>query len=432
MAQDASPSRSAPPFRLARYFVTASLVGILAVTASLISLYRELTVRQLVEHESRANADLTYAFANVVWGKYRSLVLGSSGRTREALLADPAIAELRREVLATMKGLKVAKIKIYNLDGLTVFSTDERQIGEDKSTNHGFREARAGRVVGDITYRDRFDAFDGVISDRNLIFTYIPVHGHGRNGGAGAVEGVFEVYSDVTQLIARMQRAQWQVAPLVLGTLAALYLFLYFVVRKADRIIARQERERAEKEAQIQHQAYHDALTGLPNRAYFAERLAEALAAARRHRSGGAVMFIDLDRFKSVNDSLGHQAGDQMLKLASARIRDCLRSSDLLFRMGGDEFMVLMPEIAVPENAGQVAQRIIAAVSAPASAQKQDLVVGATIGIALFPEHGDSADALVRNADAAMYRAKQAGGGTHAFYGAAPVAAGEDKSRIAA
>lgn len=101
------------------------------------------------------------------------------------------------------------------------------------------------------------------------------------------------------------------------------------------------------------------------------------------------------------------------------RIRDCLRKSDLLFRMDGDEFMVVMPEIAAPENAAHVAQRIIAAVSAPATIYEHELTVGATAGIAVFPEDGETPDALVKNADAAMYSAKQAGRGTHAFYRAA-------------
>ena len=411
--------RRSPRFRLTRYFVTTSLVGILVVTVSLLSVYRELTVRQLIEHESRANADLSQVFANAVWEKHRPFLVGSRGRTREALLADPMLAALRTEVLASMQGLKVAKVKIYNLDGLTVFSTDKSQIGEDKSANQGFRDARDGRIVGDITYRDRFDAFDGVIADRNLIFTYIPVHTHDAAGRDGATQGVFEVYSDVTDLMAQQRRAQWQVAGIVLGAFATLYLFLYFVVRKADRIIARQERERAEKEAQIQHQAYHDALTGLPNRTYFAERVGESLALSLRYGRSGVVMFIDLDRFKIVNDSLGHQAGDQLLKLVATRIRDCLRKSDLLFRMGGDEFMVVMPEIAAPENAAHMAQRIIAAVAAPVSLYEHQLTVGATIGIAVFPGDGDTPEALVKNADAAMYSAKQAGRGTHAFYRAA-------------
>ncbi len=403
------------PFRLTRYFSLASLVGVVLVTACLLVTYRELTQRHLIAHESRANADLTTAFANAVWERYRSFVLGSSGRPRDALLADPMQRELRAEVLTKMNGLQVAKIKIYNLDGRTVFSTDDKQVGEDKSTNPGFLSARAGQVASNITFRESFDAFEGVIANRNLIASYVPV----RAAPDAPVEGVFEVYSDVTELLATQRHAQWQVAGLVLALLAALYLFLFWVVRKADIIIARQDEDRAAKEEQVRHQAYHDALTGLPNRAYFAERLAESIALAARHGHAGALMFVDLDRFKIVNDSLGHQAGDQLLKAVSERIHACLRESDLLFRMGGDEFTIILPRVATPEDAAFVARRVLEAVAMPVSVHEHELAIGATIGIAVYPEDGRNAEELLKNADAAMYSAKAAGRGTHAFYRAA-------------
>lgn len=226
-------------------------MGILVVTAGLFFAYREFTIRQLIDHESRANAHLTRAFANVVWDHYRGFMLASRGRSREELLADPALARLRADVLTYTRGLKVAKIKIYNIDGLTVFSTDPRQIGEDKSANGGFRGAKAGRVMSDITYRDTFDSFEGVLSKRNLIFSYIPARGWPEDTRAAVLaepEGVFEVYSDVTDLLEEKNRAQWQLAGIVLATLETLYLFLFFVVRSADRTIQRQERERAEEE----------------------------------------------------------------------------------------------------------------------------------------------------------------------------------------
>ena len=412
------PSASMPglgPFKLTRFFSVTSLIGIAVVTACLIWAYRELTLRHLIDHENRANADLTRAFANSVWGQYRGFVLGPAGRSRAALLADPALPRLRADVLTKMGGLQVAKIKIYNRDGLTVFSTDEKQIGEDKGGNQGFRDAMAGTVTSSITYREKFDAFEGVIAKRNLIASYVPA----RTGPDAAPEGVFEVYSDVTELLERQSRAQWQVAGIVLGLLATLYLFLFFVVRKADRIIAGQERERAVKEGEIRHQAYHDALTGLPNRAYFSERLGESLSLAARHGHTSALMFIDLDRFKIVNDSLGHAAGDTLLKAVAARIRTCLREGDVLFRMGGDEFTIILPEIAAPDDASVVARRILQSMGSPVSVHEHELVVGATIGIAVYPGDGDDAEALLKNADAAMYSAKASGRGTHAFYRAA-------------
>lgn len=248
--------------RLTHFFSTVSFVGILVVTACLFFAYREFTVRQLIDHESRANAHLTRAFANVVWDNYRGFMLSSRGRSREELLADPALARLRADVLTYTRGLKVAKIKIYNIDGLTVFSTDPRQIGEDKSANGGFRGAKAGRVMSDITYRDTFDSFEGVLSKRNLIFSYIPARGWPEDARAGVLdepEGVFEVYSDVTDLLKEKNRAQWQLAGIVLTALETLYFFLFFVVRSADLIMQRQERERAEEEERIRRNNHNAA-----------------------------------------------------------------------------------------------------------------------------------------------------------------------------
>jgi diguanylate cyclase (GGDEF)-like protein len=400
------------PFKLTRFFSLTSLIGLVVVTTCLIWSYRALTVHHLIEHESRANADLTRAFANTVWSRYRSFVRNSSGRSRLALLADPELPRIRADVLEKMSGLQIVKIKIYNLDGLTVFSTDEQQIGEDKSANDGFRKARAGAVVSDITYRDRFDAFEGVLNKRNLISSYVPI----RAAPGAPMEGVFEVYSDVTELLQQQHRAQWQVAAIVLALLGTLYLFLFLLVRKADRIIARQVREQEEKEEQVRHQAYHDALTGLPNRAYFSDQLNLSITLAARHGHASALMFIDLDRFKAVNDSLGHDAGDMLLKVVSERIHTCMRSSDILFRIGGDEFTVILPVITEPEEAASVAARILEAVAAPVHIGGHELSVGATIGIAICPDDGESAGELLRNADAAMYSAKENCRGTLAFY----------------
>jgi len=127
---------------LTRHFSLTSLLGILAVTAALIGVYRQLAESNLIEHESRANADITRVFANAVWTRHGDFVGRSAGRSRDALRADPALAELHREVLQKMRGSRVAKVKVYNLDGLTIFSTEERQIGEDKSGNAGFLAAR--------------------------------------------------------------------------------------------------------------------------------------------------------------------------------------------------------------------------------------------------------------------------------------------------
>jgi diguanylate cyclase (GGDEF)-like protein/PAS domain S-box-containing protein len=170
-------------------------------------------------------------------------------------------------------------------------------------------------------------------------------------------------------------------------------------------------------EERIQHVAYHDSLTGLPNRRLFNDRLSQAISLAKRHSSQFALLFFDLDRFKSVNDTLGHSAGDELLIAVAARIRHQLRESDTVARVGGDEFLVILPDIDRREDAETVVAKIIATLAKPfqLDGQKRDVDIGTSVGIALYPADAQGADALVQAADAAMYRAKEAGGGFQFF-----------------
>ncbi len=412
------PASATPRFRLLRFFSITCLVGIVVVMVGLILAYRALTLEHLVEHESRANASLTRAFANTTWERYRDFVVTAPGRGRESLLADARMAMLQAEIRQQMQGLQVVKVKVYTPQGLTVFSTEVGQIGEDKSAAPGLIAARAGEVVSSLSYREKFNAFEGEISDRNLMSSYVPV---GRAAGGGP-EAVFEIYSDVTVLLEHEQEAQWQVSGLVLGLLLALYVFLYFMVRRADRVIERQRRERAAQERAMRHQAHHDLLTGLPNRLSFGPRLERALAQATRTGQSGALLFIDLDRFKQVNDRLGHVAGDRLLKVVAERMRAVLRQEDRLFRMGGDEFTAILSVVDSALEVARLAGRLRLAASQPVVIEGREASVGATIGIVLFPGSAsgvgtEMAEDLLRRADAAMYRAKAQGRGTHAFHG---------------
>jgi diguanylate cyclase (GGDEF)-like protein/PAS domain S-box-containing protein len=164
-------------------------------------------------------------------------------------------------------------------------------------------------------------------------------------------------------------------------------------------------------EERIQRIAHHDSLTGLPNRLLFNDRLNQVLRLAKRDSRWFALLYLDLDKFKPVNDALGHTAGDELLQGVATRIRDQLRESDTVARIGGDEFTVILPEIARREQAETVARKIMAALVAPfeLGRQKQRVAIGTSIGIAVYPADAQDADALIRVADAAMYRAKQAG-----------------------
>lgn len=405
-----------PPFRLTRHFSLASLAGVVVVMICLLLFYREHTNQRLADQVGHANADATRLLANLLWPQYRSFVLGPADRSRADLLADPRQHALQARVREAMRGLQLVKLKIYDRGGLTVFSTDLSQVGENKRGNPGLLQALGGQVVSAITHRDRFDTLEGALVDRDLVASYVPVSGT----PGGPAEAVFEVYGDVT--VQRQDEASaWHlVAGAVLSLLGALYLFLLVTVRRADRVMAAQEQARAEQAAQLLHLAYHDGLTGLPNRRSFGERLDQMLALARRHHHPAALMFIDLDGFKAVNDSLGHAAGDQLLQAVAGRVLACLREGDLLFRMGGDEFTVVLPRVAAASDADIVARRVLAEVARPVPLAGASAVVGASIGIALFPVDATDADALLRLADDAMYTAKSAGKGCHAFHGGPP------------
>ncbi|HJV24989.1 MAG TPA: diguanylate cyclase [Aromatoleum sp.] len=162
-------------------------------------------------------------------------------------------------------------------------------------------------------------------------------------------------------------------------------------------------------EAQLEHLAHHDTLTQLANRGRFETQLDETLARARRLGGCGAVMFVDLDHFKAVNDTCGHAVGDQLLRAASERIRQCVRESDLVARLGGDEFAVLLDGLSSSSVATKIAGNLVASLAAPFNIAGKELHISSSIGICCYPEHGSDADELVRNADLAMYCIKEAG-----------------------
>jgi diguanylate cyclase (GGDEF)-like protein/PAS domain S-box-containing protein len=174
--------------------------------------------------------------------------------------------------------------------------------------------------------------------------------------------------------------------------------------------------ERKKAEEQLRHQAFHDALTGLPNRLLLLDRMERSVESARREGERVAVLLMDLDRFKDINDTLGHSAGDQLLNLVGQRLLGAMRRSDTVARLGGDEFVVVVDAPGGEEAVSQVARHILACFAEPFDLGGHTLHVRLSVGIAMFPEHGDIPDMLLKNADLAMYRAKERGRNTFDFY----------------
>jgi diguanylate cyclase (GGDEF)-like protein len=197
------------------------------------------------------------------------------------------------------------------------------------------------------------------------------------------------------------------------GTVSALLmLFLAVLWRLSRQLVLARRRESEARMAhaeRVEYLAYHDVLTGLPNRALFTQLLARSISQARRHRRQLAVLFLDLDHFKQVNDTLGHEAGDALLKEVGRRLRRCLRDSDIVARLGGDEFVVLVPEPSNEDDVAVVARKMLAAVAQPFTLMGNDVSLTVSIGVSLYPEHGEDEETLKQHADIAMYLAKEQG-----------------------
>ena len=187
-------------------------------------------------------------------------------------------------------------------------------------------------------------------------------------------------------------------------------------LRQTNESLRKEIAQRKKIEDNLKHQAHHDALTGLPNRLLLDARLGHAIEAAGRNREKLAVLFIDLDHFKHINDSLGHDVGDALLVAISERLLQCVREVDTVARLGGDEFIILIEQIHQRGDLEPVLMKIMAAISQTTTLRDHDLYTSASIGISLYPDDGDNTEDLLRNADAAMYRAKETGRHRYCFY----------------
>lgn len=221
-----------------------AVLGGLIVTVAFISLallHRQMTNIDLYFAAERNNVALTRSFSNVIWPRFVGFLESAHELSVEELRNHQTIQELRQNIISQMQGLSVVKVKIYDLSGLTVFSTDSSQIGEDKSSNAGFITARGGDVASELTHRDTFSAFEQVIENTDVLSSYIPIE-----TASGQVQGVFEVYYDVTELLNRIRTSQLVQALIVGATFLVLYFLLIIVVWRSERQAVEQHRQNVE------------------------------------------------------------------------------------------------------------------------------------------------------------------------------------------
>jgi diguanylate cyclase (GGDEF)-like protein len=314
--------------------------------------------------------------------------------------APKGAAELDRALSGGEIGAQVTRIKIWNHDGRVVYSDDRSVMGKKFPIAHDLEEALEGEIESELSELNETENVSEQDYEK-LLEVYVPL----RFESGGEPEGVFEIYLPYAPIAAAVADDTRMMALLLFGALALLYASLFRIVARASRRLRRQAEE-------SRHQALHDALTGLPNRTLFRDRVEQSIRDARRGSHGSAVLLMDLDRFKEVNDTLGHHCGDRLLVELAGRLRHALRENDTLARLGGDEFAILLPGLPTPEAVIGAVERVSAALEQPFLLEGLPVAVEASVGIARYPDHGTDVDVLLQRADVAMYVAKE----SHATY----------------
>jgi diguanylate cyclase (GGDEF)-like protein len=367
------------PPRLVLRFAVSTCIALALAAAAILMVVRHLVTVQ-AEHAATAQAR----------------VIASStlrGTLSPSDFAHP-VGERRRTQLDELfrasvldEGVLVAEL--YAPDGTVTYSTDHRLIGRRATAElPHIREAVAGTVRGDATSIPN--------ASRKSLRTYAPV---AVRGSTGAV-ALFQDYGPIAHAATStfLPTAGVFEAVLVLLSIALMPLLRRVTVR-----LRRQMEE-------IQHRALYDQLTELPNRNLFGDRVAQAIEGARREQASVGVMFLDVDHFKEINETLGHEAGDELLQAVATRLRGQIRAGETLARLGGDDFAILCS--AGTDNALMLAERLHRSLQEPFTVRDLPLEVSISVGIASFPEHGGDLDAVLRHADVAMYLAKSTHAGT--------------------
>lgn len=392
-------------FRLLRYFSIASLISMVLAAVVLGTLHQMLEQNHLLRYGGSQNIALARSFSRNVWPQFRGFANTAKVLDADSLRRQPFIAKLLRSVRDAVRNTATLRVQIYQLDGRILFSTDATQIGTSNGSDAEFISARQGAPQSSIARYDKFNGLDGELADRVVLTSFIAL----RQGADEPVQGVISIDTDITDLEASDTREGTQIALSVIAVLTALYGILFFIVRHADGIIRNQYEQQRRIEQNLRHVSTHDDLTNLPNRLLLMDRIKQSLAVAERHNSLLAVAFVDLDYFQNINNSMGHEIGNQVLQTVALRLGSCVRESDTIARLGGDEFVVSLPDIKSKADLFQIATKMLNAIAAPIETGGRELHLTASIGIAFYPEHEKNAESLIGKADMAMQNAKRLG-----------------------
>jgi len=316
-------------------------------------------------------------------------------------LPPETIAALDSAFQAGLNDGQLVRIKLWSPDGEVLYSDQHELIGQRFPIDGDLQEGLDGELTAEVSHLDKAENVD----ERQfgeLLEVYVPV----RFGTEH--EGAFEIYVPWAPIARQITSNTRRLLLVLAGGLLLLWAALFRIVMGASRRIRRDRDELARRAEENHRLAMFDHLTGLPNRLLFFDRVTQAISAAGREGSGVGVLLLDLHRFKEVNDTLGHERGDELLRQVGPRLQGVLRASDSVARLGGDEFGIALAGLNTLSEGEDVARKLTDALDTPFVLDGIDIALGGSIGIARYPDHGDDPDQLLRRAEVAMYVAKAA------------------------
>ncbi|MDH5784481.1 MAG: bifunctional diguanylate cyclase/phosphodiesterase [Chromatiales bacterium] len=387
---------------LTRNYSIASLAGIVIVAVTLVYFYQHLATHSLTQRESQFNSDLARTLGNTIWTKYSNFFWHSSEMSADELSSSRVIEQIERDIRNKTLGLRVLQVKIYNLNGKIIFSTHPSQIGDNEYDNRGVKAALTGRTISEVSFRDSLSSLEGEIFDRNVITSYVPI----RRSFDQPVEGVFEIYTDITPLLADVDKTSSQILLVITALMMVLFLFLMLFVRRAHMIIrSHEEAHEIEQKQRIDYLEYHDEVTGLLNRKGLLRQIHHHLTTEHIEGVGVGVIALKLRNLSAISGGLGHQRVIHLLRLVSGRISSCATGTQNISHLDSSEFVLIIENLISETELDFMVDKLSQLFAEPFVLDHSSITLSISIG-ADCSWGGKSHEALVNSALLALTECK--------------------------
>ncbi|VAW98615.1 diguanylate cyclase/phosphodiesterase (GGDEF & EAL domains) with PAS/PAC sensor(s) [hydrothermal vent metagenome] len=399
--------------KMSKLLQPSLLFALLIITISAIlfgNLYQYLAISDLIINKESENSILSRNFNNQITPEIQKNIININSLSSDSIKLSQNINGLNQSLFSLSNAHQNISITLFNLNGFA--------IAESRSNNHllnAIQKSDFKIVINNAVNKSQLISFSNHSNSKfnySSVYSLIPI----LNIDKSDVIAVLGIKNNVTNSIEIISNSQRLIMLTVLFGLLFFYLIVIITQSKSNKLLKEQAELRIISEEEIRYHAFHDPLTHLPNRSYFQRILSLVMSQARRNETLIALMFLDLDKFKTINDSYGHNVGDNVLIEAASRIQQCLRECDTVARISGDEFTVILDGISTVDDAELIANRIISSLNKIMKINDLEFTIGVSIGISLYPLSDISLEQLIQDADIAMFTSKRNGRNMFSFF----------------